>query len=214
LVTASETQQGRQWDEARVKSLTGGDRIRARFMHQDFFEFVPQFKLLFAGNYRPELRNLDDAMRRRIVLLPFTLKPVKVDPDLKEKLKCEAGAILAWMIEGCIAWQRDGLGEPTKVKDATKEYFLDEDPIGRWASVRVVLGVDGNVRSTVLYEDWCRWCDLNGEQPGSQKHFSMTLKSRGWKWVRDAGGTLFKSVGILPVEAPEFALDAPAVVRP
>jgi putative DNA primase/helicase len=221
LVTASETQQGRQWDEARVKSLTGGERIRARYMYQDFFEFVPQFKLLFAGNYRPEVRNLDDAMRRRIVLLPFTQKPVKVDPDLKDKLKREGGAILSWMIEGCQAWQRNGLGEPAKVKDATKEYFRDEDAIARWASERVVREEEGsalpkalrNTRSTALWDDWEDWCRHNREDPRTQKAFSMALKSRGWKSDRDAYGTVFTGVEILPVDTAEFALDAPAVAR-
>jgi putative DNA primase/helicase len=91
LVTASETQEGRQWDETKVKLLTGGDKISARFMRGDFFEFVPQFKLVIAGNHRPTLRTVDEAIRRRLNLIPFTvtIPPAERDPELTEKLKAE-----------------------------------------------------------------------------------------------------------------------------
>jgi putative DNA primase/helicase len=102
LVTASETEQGHAWAEARIKALTGGDRIAARFMRQDFFEYDPQFKLTVIGNHRPVLRNVDEAMRRRINMIPFLLKPPLVDRQLEEKLLLEAPGILQWMIDGCL----------------------------------------------------------------------------------------------------------------
>jgi putative DNA primase/helicase len=91
LVTASETQSGRRWNEARVKQLTGGEKIPARFMRQDFFEYTPQFKLMISGNHKPSLRNVDEAIRRRIHLVPFTvtIPPAERDKDLPEKLKAE-----------------------------------------------------------------------------------------------------------------------------
>ena len=94
LVTAQETEEGRRWAEARIKALTGGDPITARFMRQDFFTYQPQFKLFVAGNHKPSLRNIDDAIRRRLHLIPFTFKPARPDRDLPEKLKPEWPAIL------------------------------------------------------------------------------------------------------------------------
>jgi putative DNA primase/helicase len=103
LVTAVETEEGRRWAESKIKALTGGDAIAARFMRQDFFEYVPQFKLLIAGNHKPGLRSVDEAIRRRFNLVPFTvtIPPEERDEGLPEKLKAELPGILAWMIRGC-----------------------------------------------------------------------------------------------------------------
>src|ERR1017187_1284583 len=120
FVTAIETEDGRWWAEAKIKSLTGGDRILARFMRQDFFEYVPQLKLVVAGNHKPGLRNVDEAIRRRLHLIPFTVTIAENerDPELTEKLKAEYPGILQWAIEGCLMWQREGLNPPVVVRDA------------------------------------------------------------------------------------------------
>ena len=114
LVTAVETEEGRRWAESKIKALTGGDKISARFMRQDFFEFTPQFKLLIAGNHKPGLRSVDEAIRRRFYLIPFTvtIPTAERDPELLEKLKTERPGILHWMIEGCLRWQQHGLAPP------------------------------------------------------------------------------------------------------
>ena len=129
---ASETEQGSAWAEARIKALTGGDRISARFMRQDFFEYDPTFKLLIIGNHKPTLRNIDDAMRRRLNIVPFVLKPAVVDRELETKLMVEAPGILQWAIEGCLDWQANGLMRPEVVQAATAEYFSDQDTINSW----------------------------------------------------------------------------------
>src|SRR6185503_4545593 len=98
LVTASETEEGRAWAESRIKQLTGGDKISARFMRQDFFEFTPQFKLTIIGNHKPVLHNVDEAARRRFNVVPFVHKPAKPDRELEQKLLQEAPGILQWMI--------------------------------------------------------------------------------------------------------------------
>ena len=114
LVVAQETQKGRRWDETKIKALTGGDKITARFMRQDFFDFVPTFKLFICGNHKPRLGSVDEAMRRRLLLVPFTVQipPAERDPRLAEKLKAEWPAILRWCLEGCLEWQRVGLAPP------------------------------------------------------------------------------------------------------
>src|SRR5262249_40615227 len=132
LVTSSETEQGRAWAESRLKAMTGADRISARFMRQDFFEFDPHFKLTIIGNHQPVLQNVDEAMRRRINMIPFTRKPAVIDRDLETKLMAEAPGILQWMIDGCLDWQANGLVRPDVVKVATDNYFADQDTFGQW----------------------------------------------------------------------------------
>jgi putative DNA primase/helicase len=107
FVTATETETGQQWAEAKIKALTGGDKIVGRFMRRDFFEFTPQFKLMVAGNHKPALRSVDEAMRRRIHLVPFTvtIPAEERDPNLTEELKTEWPGILQWAIRGCLAWR-------------------------------------------------------------------------------------------------------------
>ena len=117
LVTATETEEGRRWAEAKIKTLTGGDQISARFMRQDFFDYLPQFKLLIAGNHKPGLRSVDEAIRRRFNLIPFTvtIPAGGARPELGDKLKAEWPGILQWMIEGCLDWQESGLAPPEAV---------------------------------------------------------------------------------------------------
>jgi putative DNA primase/helicase len=123
LVTATETEEGRAWAEARIKQMTGGDPVTARFMRQDFFTYTPQFKLTIAGNHKPALKNVDDAARRRFNIVPFLHTPPQPDKHLEEKLQREWPGILRWMIDGCLDWQRAGLVRPKVVADATAEYF-------------------------------------------------------------------------------------------
>ena len=134
LVTAQETEEGRRWAEARIEAMTGGDPITARLMRQDFFTFAPTFKLLIAGNHRPGLRNVDEAIRRRFNLIPFAVKipTEKRDHDLPEKLKAEWPGILKWAIAGCVDWRDHGLPKAKAVQDATDEYLGAEDAMGLW----------------------------------------------------------------------------------
>jgi putative DNA primase/helicase len=181
LVTAVETEEGRRWAEAKLKAMTGGDKISARFMRQDFFEFTPQFKLLIAGNHKPGLRTVDEAMRRRFYLVPFavTIPPPERDPELIQKLTGERPGILAWAIEGCLSWQLQGLNPPLIVRLATEEYLEAEDAVGRWMEERAVLSPQYFTASTALYQDWRQWCDEAGELVRSQKEFSMRLERFG-----------------------------------
>jgi putative DNA primase/helicase len=134
LVTAIETEQGRRWAESRIRTLTGGDPISARFMRQDFFEYMPQFKLVFAGNHKPGLRSVDEAIRRRFNLIPFTvtIPPRERDKKLGDKLQCELPGILAWILEGTAAWRRFGLCPPRVVTEATAAYLEAEDALAAW----------------------------------------------------------------------------------
>jgi putative DNA primase/helicase len=177
LVTAVETEEGRRWAESKIKTLTGGDTIAARFMRQDFFEFVPQFKLVIGGNHKPGLRSVDEATSRRIHLIPFTvtIPAEQRDHELAEKLKDEWPGILSWMIEGCLEWQRGGLSPPEAVKAATAEYLSAEDAIAAWISDCCERAPSAFEATTHLYESFAAWAERSGEFAGSRKHFRQKL---------------------------------------
>lgn len=191
LVVASETEEGRAWAEARIKSITGGDPITARFMRQNFFTFQPQFKLAIVGNHRPSLSAVDDAIRRRFNIVPFLHRPIRPDPDLEEKLRAEWPAILRWMIDGCLDWQRHGLGRPRAVADATDEYLASQDLFSQWLDecCEVELGNEWkSCASGTLYASWSRYALAAGERAGTQKQLAERLKSRGLSAKRSTGG--------------------------
>jgi putative DNA primase/helicase len=188
LVHAQEIDPSRKWDEAKVKSLTGGDKISARFMRQDLFEFQPQFTLVIAGNTKPEITNVDDAMRRRMHLIPFETKPVRKDVDLPDKLKEEYPAILAWIIEGAKAWLEQGLNPPSAVVQATEEYLDGEDALARWISERCVAGPDNEMGTNEAFSDFRDWCRDNNEAKGrdwSQRKFTAEMKVHGYDYTKD-----------------------------
>lgn len=182
LVTASETEEGRRWAESKIKTMTGGDRVKARFMRQDFFEFVPQFKLVIAGNHKPGLRSVDEAIRRRLHLVPFTvtIPPAERDPELTEKLKAEWPAILQWMIDGCLDWQRDGLVPPEAVKAATTEYLNAEDTLAAWIADCCERKPSAFEATVDLYASYTGWCERTGEFAGARKHFREKLMLQGF----------------------------------
>jgi putative DNA primase/helicase len=181
LVTASETEEGRRWAESKIKTLTGGDRVKARFMRQDFFEYIPQFKLVIAGNHKPGLRNVDEAIRRRFHLVPFevTIPPEERDPELAEKLKAEWPGILGWIIEGCSEWQRDGLAPPEAVKAATAEYLNAEDAVAGWIADCCERTPSAFEATVDLYQSFAAWCERSGEFAGARKHFREKLILQG-----------------------------------
>jgi P4 family phage/plasmid primase-like protien len=200
LVTASETNEGGRWNEALLKSLSGGDPITARFLYGQFFTFQPRCKLLLVGNHKPALQNVDVAMRRRFHLVPFTVRPKNPDLELTEKLRTEAPSILAWMIDGALAWQAQRLNAPEVVRAATEEYFQDEDVLGRWIAEECELAPDAQTPTQRLFEAWREWCNSRGEYPGSLKRLSQTLTDRGFQRQRDnKGRSAF--VGIRPANA-------------
>jgi putative DNA primase/helicase len=208
LVTAIETEDGRCWAESKLKALTGGDRISARFMRQDFFEYTPQFKLVIAGNHKPRLRSVDEAIHRRFHLLPFTVTIPASERDLElgEKLREEWGGILAWAIEGCLAWQREGLNPPATVTDATAEYFESEDSIAQWIGECCAKGPNFKETTATLFADFRAWADTCGAFAGSQRHFSEYLLAKGYP--RDRSNRARGFSGITLRTCPSYAGDA------
>jgi putative DNA primase/helicase len=190
LVTAVETEEGRRWAESKIKALTGGDRIAARFMRQDFFEFVPQFKLVIAGNHKPGLRSVDEAIRRRFHLVPFTvtIPPGERDRELDEKLRAEWPGILNWAIQGCLEWQRLGLAPSPAVTAATAAYLEQQDAIAAWIDEKCERDPNAWERSASLFANWKAWTDSSGEPAGDLKRFRDRLEARGIQHKRESHG--------------------------
>jgi putative DNA primase/helicase len=189
LAVASEVPDGRRWNEARLKSLTGGDIIPARRMREDFFQFRPVFKLMIFGNQKPALSTVDEAIRRRLNVLPLnaTIPVEERDPRLVEKLRGEWPAILRWMIDGCLGWQRNGLNPPQSVTAATESYLADEDSFGQWFEACCKAVRNGFVTVQVLFASWKKWCEQNEEFSGSKKRFGQKLEGLGYERGKERG---------------------------
>jgi P4 family phage/plasmid primase-like protien len=183
FVYATESDHGKRLAESLIKQLTGGDCVTARFMRQDFFQFHPTFKIFLSTNHRPRIRGTDAAIWRRIRLIPFavTIPDAERDRHLKEKLLAEGEGILAWAVRGCLAWQRDGLGAPAVVEQATLEYRTDEDDLGGFLRDRCVVAPDARVTKHDLFEVYVEWAKDAGERdPYSMRQLTGRLKDRGF----------------------------------
>lgn len=181
VVTASEPEQGEQLDESLVKEMTGDAAITARFMRGEFFTFTPRFKVLLATNHRPVIRGTDHGIWRRIRLVPFTetIAEAEKDRELPTKLLAERDGILAWAVDGCLAWQRIGLAPPDAVQVATEDYRTDMDVLGEFMSEMCIRA--GVVKNLDLYEAFSKWQLANGEKPRSHRWLTRALQDRGFK---------------------------------
>lgn len=198
LAYASESSEGARFAEAKIKWLTGGDTISAHFMRQDNFQFVPSHKILIHGNHMPQLRSVGEEMRRRIHLVEFpgSIPESERDKKLKSKLEAEYPAILHRMIQGCLAWQKRGLGKPSHVTAATDDYLQGEDTLGAWIADCIDLGPKNTARSAEVYRSFKKWAEQSGEFCPSQKRFSRSLIARGHEIRRTAAGSVIYGLSV------------------
>jgi len=196
LVTAIETEEGRRWAESRIKSLTGGDKISARFMRQDFFEYTPQFKLIIAGNHKLGLKSVDEAIRRRFNLIPFTvtIPPDERDEALPEKLKTELPGIMQWMINGCVDWQERSLAPPEVVTMATAAYLEAEDALAAWIEESGQRDSNAWEKSSDLFASWAASATKAGEYVGPMKRFLSVLETKGLTYERRKDGRGYRGL--------------------
>jgi putative DNA primase/helicase len=202
LVLVSETDDGSRLDEALVKDLTGGDSIRGRRMREDSWQYNPTHKLILATNHKPIIRGTDHAIWRRLALVPFTVTfwnreagekgdaGLEQDKSLPGQLKTEAAGILAWMVRGCLEWQRDGLQIPDEVKGATTEYRASQDVVAAFLKQRCTEGTTLRVKASELYKQYCDWTEGGGEDPVSQRRFGEAMTERGFG-REHSGGTWY-----------------------
>jgi len=196
LAVVSEAKEQSRLNEARIKSLTGGDVITARFLYGDYFDFYPCCKLWVALNHKPEISDLSDAMWRRIILIPFNRQFLyeNDDKDLGAKLKNELPGILNWAIEGCLMWQEEGLQLPDCLIQSTTSYRLEQDIVKNFADERIEekTGAD-------LYDQFEKWCQANGEEIISQKKFGGRLQLLGYEKVKSGKErkTAYKNISFI-----------------
>lgn len=191
FVMASEAAEGRRLNEPLLKQLTGQDVITARFMRGEWFEFEMLGKIWIATNFKPVVRGDDQALWRRLRLLPFevVIPPAQRDKDLTNKLLKELPGILLWCIEGCLAWQKEGLIPPREVAIATEEYQSEMDTLSAFLDECCKLNSAFKIKSTDLYVRYQQWCEENGENPMKQRTLGLKMSDRGFKPVKSTGGS-------------------------
>jgi putative DNA primase/helicase len=183
LVSTAETEQGRRFDIALLKRLTGGDTLKARFMRQDFFEFEPSHLLVMSTNHLPRIDDDTVAVWRRLGVIPFTVEIPESDWDdeLKDKLRAEADAVLSWVIEGWRDYRENGMATPAAVLVATGEYKAESDAVGRFIDDECHTGgAQASARTQVLYDRWEKWAAKDGCLPLSRIAFGRALDTKGF----------------------------------
>ncbi len=208
LVVASETDDGRRLREGFVKEITGGDTLKARRMREDFWQFRPSHTLLLLTNQKPRVHGTDHGIWRRLVLIPFQQRfwdpdrgesgseRLRADKHLRDHLAAEHPGILAWLVEGCLAWQNDGLGQSKVIANATSEYRESQDVLGAFIEDRCVEGAQSSVKASDLYGEYCRWCETTGERAMSQRTFGGVMCGRGIH-RRKSNGVWYDGISIV-----------------
>lgn len=196
FVSINETADGQRINEPVLKDLTGQDTVTARFLHREFFDFQPAFKLWLRGNHKPQIRGTDLGIWRRIRLIPFTvtIPEAERDPDLIEKLRRELPGILRWAIEGAVAWHRDGLQPPAIVTQAVQEYRSEMDVLGQFIDERCTVRDHAQVTAKALYAAYKRWADQSGEHAVNLNRFGQAIAERGFAKTRTKTGYVYQGL--------------------
>lgn len=184
FVYAAESEAGKQLAESKIKDITGGERIIARFMRGEWFEFYPEFKIWLGTNHKPVIKGTDNAIWDRIRLIPFTVRisedQQRPKTELIEGFINEMPGVIAWMVQGCLAWQKEGLGQPSEVVNATNEYRSEMDILGIFIDDCCVIGPTVTVTVKLIYAEYEKWTEDNGERKISKKMFGMRLSEKGF----------------------------------
>jgi putative DNA primase/helicase len=211
MAVSQETEEGRRWNEAKVKDLAGGDTLTARFMRAEWFDFEPTHKLWMYGNHKPQIKGTDDGIWRRLRVIPFNRQflgpddrgynpndPNQARPDLnlKEKLFAELSGILTWAVCGCLMWQAEGLESPQKVKDANRAYREEMDIIGLCLQERFIQQIGVSIplaRAYTIFDNWREQAGLEDDM--NKLKFSNALRERGFN-VKPGTGNITTVYGL------------------
>lgn len=182
FVTSSEPNEGFRFDEGLIKQITGGDKVTARFLYAEEFEYTPKFKIWVSTNHKPIIRGTDDGIWRRLILIPFEVQipEEKVDKDLKYKLLREAPAILNWITEGAYMWMQEGLNMPEKLKEAGNKYRNEMDTLGQFIEDKCNVNPDYSVKVSELHSEYQKWSEenLTTNKVLGLKSFSQKMEER------------------------------------
>jgi len=199
LVTSIEVDKGKRLAEGLVKTITGGDTVAARYLYHESFEFRPIFKLWLIANDAPRARDDDSALWRRILRVPFEHIITERNAEVKRILgdaTLAGAAVLAWAVRGCLDWQRDGLGVPDMVTNATEEYRLSNDPLGDFWAEYCEFAPLHQERSGVLWGAYTAWAKEGGERfPVNRREFAHRLEAQGCKpWSGSGNVRIWRGV--------------------
>jgi putative DNA primase/helicase len=198
FVTTTETDQGRRLSEPLIKQITGNDRITARFLYGEYFNFIPTFKIWMATNHKPVIKGTDHGIWRRIKLIPFTtrIEEENQDKHLEQKLIQEGSGILNWLLEGARRWSKEGLKAPRIVINATDEYRAEMDVIGDFIRERCEQKPGIYIRARELFKCYQDWCDENNERACSERFFGLRLKEIGVEQKRSNDGRYWQGIAL------------------
>lgn len=202
LVTSVEPNEGMRLNEGLVKQLTGGDRVTARHLYGNEFEFTPEFKLWMSTNYKPVIRGTDTGIWRRVHLIPFTMQipEDKADKHLPHRLRGELTGILRWAVDGCLMWQREGLKKPAAVEAAVKEYRGEMDVVSTWLDACCEVGL-GREKTTELYQSYANWADENNEYKLSSRKFGQEMAKK-FERSKSNGACYYSGLTLLDASRP------------
>jgi putative DNA primase/helicase len=209
FVSAAEPDTGARLSEGAVKKVTGSDVLPARHLNKDFFEYVPQFKLVLSFNNKPYIRGQDEGIWRRLILIPFEQRFVDEElldknPHAKPKIKNldkamrkEASGILNWMLDGYRLWAETGLKIPEKIRAITDEYRQDSNPIYDFLSSWCVRDPKGTIQAKRCYTAYKLWCSDNGVDPISFTAFGTWIKDMNFEKT-DGRLIFYKGLALTP----------------
>lgn len=198
FVKSIEVKEGTRLNEERVKALTGGDKVTARFLHNEFFEFLPVCKFWISVNHKPVIQGTDEAIWRRIRLIPFEayFPKDKRDEHLTDRLRAELPGILLWAVQGCLKWQREGLNPPAKVQQSTDSYREESDLIAQFIQEKTVRTETGKVKGGDLYKAYEAWCKEQGEYCIKGTTFGKRLQEKGYQKKKE-GNVFYRGLELL-----------------
>jgi putative DNA primase/helicase len=205
LAITPETDSGRRLAEGTVKRLTGGDKITARRMHENFWDFTPSHSIVMVTNHKPIVTGTDEGIWRRLRCVPFDVVIPEDERDglLPERLALEIDGILAWLVAGYRQWRDSGLDEPNQVTAATSAFRGESDMLGLFLAEKCVLTLTSHVQSARLFDTWVDWCKRENVDAGTQTAFSRELTDRGFDKQRTRGSKVWHGIGLKTTEADE-----------
>lgn len=210
LVVDVESAEGARLNEHFVKQITGSDKISARRMREDFWQFNPSHKVILCTNHKPVIQETKHAIWRRIKLIPFDVAIPEEEQikDLPQQLRSEYPGILAWCVQGCIDWQRNGLQVPEEVTRATEGYRNEQDVLGEFIDEECVKIDQARVKASALYARYRRWTEGSGEKTLTQRAFGMAMTERGFERLTN-NGTFYRGLGLRESDSQDDGTTSP-----
>lgn len=214
---ASEPKKGAKLDEGKIKDLTGREPVLARFLNQEFFEYVPEFKLFISTNHKPDIKGADEGIWRRLKLIPFLAQISNEERDerLDDKLHAEASGILNWALEGCLRWQNEGIEVPSIVENATNDYRDELDALSDFITLWCETGKEFFGKTHEIYNAYTIYCNMTKDYCMSAKSFSSAIQERRFRLDRKGGHRIIHGIhltdfarsNICQFEGGELSLD-------